>query len=108
MSAACTILVMHKAGVVLEMSALTATHEMHAMLAHLATLNPDARHEIRPPNVLAHAHGQPQDPTIPGAQPLVARSPGQARALNNGPRVRRRRPSKPPLEKTMAGFACPS
>jgi hypothetical protein len=102
MSATWPIHVMNEAGVIL------ATHEMHAMLAHLATLSPDARNEVRPPNVPSHAPDQPPGPTIRDAQPPVARSLGQARAPNNVPRALRRRPSKPPLEKTMAEFACPS
>lgn len=111
MSAMCTIRVMSEADVTLATSALTATHEtreMHVMLVHPATLSPDARNEVRPPSVPTHVPGQPLGPTIRDAQPPAARSIGQAHAPNNVTRALRRRPSKPPLEKTMAVFASPS
>jgi len=73
MSATCTIRVMSEADVTLATSALTATHEthemhemheMHVMLAHPATLSPDARNEVRPPNVPRALRLRPSKPLL--------------------------------------------
>lgn len=100
MSATGTIRVMNEADVTLATSALTATLSPDAMI--------EVHRPVRPLSVPAHAPGQPQGPTIRGAQPPAARSPGQARAPNNVPRALHGRSSKPLLEKTMDAFACPS